>query len=452
MRKCLLFAWVCLLVAACTSTPQTDDIKLTFDVDSPTAREVVLVYQKTLHEIPLDEQGHAVFTLKNIDAVYGNLFYGQDQQTVYLERGDSARITFNGNDYTGTFKFEGEKAPVVDYLNRVSLLPLPQEVYTLDFAEFLQKVGQKQQEATELLNANNLQDIGKFHKMEQGRIRYGYGSALLTYPVGHLYLANDTTFVPGEDYYNALNEYMVEDEDWISMPEYYNCMIELTHVLDEANRHVQKYYPKSVAEMQYIAKNIKNERVKQFLMHTIACAYVDQYGIKDMTDMANLYNTYVKDSVLRADYQTRYDKWDISSPGRPSPDFQGMDIEGNTHSLDEFKGKYLYIDLWATWCGPCQKELPELKQLAEAFKDKNITFLGLSIDYKKEAWEEKVKGGNLPGTQLHIGPNSSFQRAYNIDGIPRFILLAPDGTIINNNMSRPSAPETADYLLTLEGI
>lgn len=444
--------WACLLLAACTSAPKADDIELTFDVTQPTAREVVLVYQKTLHEIPLDEQGHAVFNLKGIECVYANLFYGQDKQAIYLERGDRAHITFNGNDYMGTFKFDGEKTPVIDYLNRINLTPLSPETYGLDFAEFLEKVEQKQQEATELLEANKLDNIGKFKKMEQGRIRYGYGSALLIYPIGHQAAKMDTTFTLGQEYYDAIKTYMAEDEDWISMPEYYNYMIELSHVLDEANRNVKTYYPKSVAEMQYIARNIQSDKVKQFLMHTIACAYVDQYGIKDMTDMQNLYNTYVKDTMLRADYQTRYDRWDMSSPGKPSPDFVGKDIDGNEHSLAEYKGKYIYIDMWATWCGPCQQELPELAKLEERFKDKNITFIGLSIDHKKEAWEEKVKSGTLPGVQLHIGPASSFKRAYNIEGIPRFILLAPDGTIINNNMTRPSAPETEEYLASLEGI
>lgn len=453
MRKYLLFAWVCLLVAACTSTPKTDGIRLTFDVENPTMREIALVQNKTPYEITLDEQGHAEFTLNDIDAGYALLFYDENNRhLLYLERGDTARITFNGNDFTGTFKFEGEKAPVINFLNTISMLPLSQETYSLDFNEFLEAVGKKQQEATDLLEANHLEDFGKFHKMEQGRIRYGYGSSLLMYPIGHRTLANDTAYVPGPEYYNAVSEYMVEDEDWLSIPEYSGFMIEAAHILDEANRHVQKFYPKCVAEMRYIGKNFKNERVKQALIHNIASTYVNLYGIEDITDLSNLYNTYVKDSTLRAAYQVCYDKWDITSPGRPSPDFQGMDIDGNEHSLEEYKGKYLYIDLWATWCGPCKRELPELQRLAEVFKDKNITFIGLSTDYKKEAWEKRVKEGDMPGVQLYIGPNNSFPRAYNINGIPRFILLAPDGTIINNNMMRPSAPEIADYLSKLEGI
>ena len=77
----------------------------------------------------------------------------------------------------------------------------------------------------------------------------------------------------------------------------------------------------------------------------------------------------------------------------PSPDFKGQDINGKTLSLKDFNGKYLYIDVWATWCGPCKKEIPFLKELEKKFEGKNITFLSLSTDQNKTDWENMVKSG-----------------------------------------------------------
>ena len=71
-------------------------------------------------------------------------------------------------------------------------------------------------------------------------------------------------------------------------------------------------------------------------------------------------------------------------------------------TLRDFRGKYIYIDMWATWCGPCQKELPFLKKLEEKFKGRNIVFVGLSIDQDKAKWAARVKSGALSGTQLYI--------------------------------------------------
>ncbi len=452
MKNCLMMLWM-LWMCACTSSTKPDDIELTFDVTQPTAGQVVLVYHTTICEIPLDEQGHAVLTLPDVDATHARIFYGQQDKTIYMEKGDRAHITFDGNDYMHTFKFEGEKSPVVEYLNSVSVTPLEKETYALPLDEFVGKVKQKEQESLKLLEAHRLGDIGKFEKMEQGRLHYGLGGALLMYPIGHATFARDSVaYVPGETYYDLLRSYWKEDEDLIDVREYNNFIIELAHLLDEDGRGVTGYYPKSVAEMRYIADNVKNEKVKQRLLHEIAAPYVDQFGIKGITDMENLYNTYVKDSVLLADFRRRYDKWDMVTPGKPSPDFEGVDIDGNMHSLKDFKGKYVYIDMWATWCVPCMRELPSLKALEEKMAGKNIVFLGLSIDADKAKWEDRVNSGELTGVQLHIGPESSFKSAYNIEGIPRFILLDKEGKIINNDMSRPSSEDTERILNALEGI
>jgi thiol-disulfide isomerase/thioredoxin len=120
--------------------------------------------------------------------------------------------------------------------------------------------------------------------------------------------------------------------------------------------------------------------------------------------------------------------------------------------LADFKGKYVYIDLWATWCNPCRKEFPFLKELEQKFEGAAITFLGLSVDGSREKWESMVRSGALSGVQLYLGPRTEFQKSYNIEGIPRFILLDRDGVIINPEMTRPSSDDTAAYLESLEGI
>ena len=108
--------------------------------------------------------------------------------------------------------------------------------------------------------------------------------------------------------------------------------------------------------------------------------------------------------------------------------------------------------MWATWCAPCRREMPYLKQLEEQFADAEIVFLGLSVDSDKAKWEAMVKEGKLTGTQLYLGNKSSFQEAYRAEGIPRFILLDKDGRIISNDMTRPSESATAETLNGLEGI
>ena len=96
--------------------------------------------------------------------------------------------------------------------------------------------------------------------------------------------------------------------------------------------------------------------------------------------------------------------------------------------------------------------MPYLKELEEKFADAQIVFLGLSVDKDKSAWEKMVSEGGMTGVQLYLGTGSSFQEAYRIESIPRFILLDKDGMIVSNDMSRPSDASTADALESLEGI
>lgn len=134
--------------------------------------------------------------------------------------------------------------------------------------------------------------------------------------------------------------------------------------------------------------------------------------------------------------------------GDASPEFSYQDINGKTVTLENLKGKIVYIDVWATWCPPCRAELPALKQLEEKY-GKDMYFVSISCDQDKSKWEAMVKEKDLKGIQLHIGTDRSFMQAYSITGIPRFILLDEGGKIISSDMTRPSNPETAKTLETL---
>ena len=93
-----------------------------------------------------------------------------------------------------------------------------------------------------------------------------------------------------------------------------------------------------------------------------------------------------------------------------------------------------------------------MKALEKEFEGAEIVFLGLSIDKDKQAWKKMVRSGELSGVQLYLGPQSKFQEAYRIEGIPRFILLDKEGKILNNDMFRPSEEMTAQTLRNLNEI
>ena len=136
-----------------------------------------------------------------------------------------------------------------------------------------------------------------------------------------------------------------------------------------------------------------------------------------------------------------------------APSFDYLNHKGGTTKLDELKGKYVYIDVWATWCGPCRAEIPSLKKIEEKYHGKNIEFVSISVDVQKdfEKWKKFVTDKQLGGIQLFADKdwNSDFIKSFGINSIPRFILIDPKGNVVSADAARPSDPKLQEELDTL---
>ena len=130
--------------------------------------------------------------------------------------------------------------------------------------------------------------------------------------------------------------------------------------------------------------------------------------------------------------------------GKPSPAFTFENHKGGTTSLTDLKGKYVYIDVWATWCAPCRAEIPYLQETEKKYHGKNIEFVSISVDTKRDyqTWKKMVADQSLGGIQLIADKDwkSDFVTSYGINGIPRFILIDPQGNVVDADAPRPSSP------------
>lgn len=169
---------------------------------------------------------------------------------------------------------------------------------------------------------------------------------------------------------------------------------------------------------------------------------------KDIDTFWNAFKEFGDADVVKA-LETKVNALKATEKDMKAPVGEFNDIDGNTHKSSDFEGKVLYVDFWATWCGPCKKEIPHMAKLYEHYKDNpKIAIISISIDTDVEAWKKMVTK-DKPSWPQYIaeGPQHvKLSNDWGITAIPRFIILNADGTIRSANAVRPSASDIIQQL------
>lgn len=230
-------------------------------------------------------------------------------------------------------------------------------------------------------------------------------------------------------------------------------------------------YSGTGAEASNILAQSTIDKEKIFADDTLFSLPKDQFQTKIKDYLANLEQRLVNknlDSVfvlsqktnidglvkyLNQEYDDRSYAKEFLARGKQAPKFVDYkNFKGGKTSLDDLKGKYVYIDVWATWCVPCKKEIPFLQKVEEQYHGKEIEFVSISVDDNRdfETWEKMITDKKMGGVQLFSNRDTTLLKNYRISGIPRFILLDPEGNIINVNAPRPSDPKLIELFNSLK--
>lgn len=364
--------------------------------------------------------------------------------SLYLAKGTKLNITANDADFGKSLRYTGKGSAENQYIanKNIYVTALNQEeLYKLDEAAFLSKTKEINTGLLGIYTAASFED-SKFKEKEARNINYFNQTFYVNYPQYHEHYAKIEGFKPTDAFPKLDPKINLDDNEEFLFSNAYKQLVNV-----KFNQAIESKITPEDQFMWKIAmpelKKIKSPSIRNSMAQLLG------YEISSANpDSAELYKELMAIStneIFKKDLTAKYDKIKTLVAGTPSPGFDYENHAGGKTSLESLKGKYVYIDVWATWCGPCRQEIPSLQKVEEEYKTKNISFVSLSIDTKKDydKWKKMVTDQKLGGIQL-IADNdwtSKFAVDYAIMSIPRFILIDPDGKIVNADAPRPSDPK-----------
>ncbi|MCT4645662.1 MAG: TlpA family protein disulfide reductase, partial [Carboxylicivirga sp.] len=348
---------------------------------------------------------------------------GTNKMYIYVEDGNHLKIEYDANDFNNTLKFSGKgfEATKLIYDDRELYMTFSRRgtMALLKEKPYLQRWDSINTARLELVKSTpNLS--ATFKRLQSNDIRYFYLKQLPSYDMKHMQFTNNFKFKvsPGFlDDYKAMTDFSSGKEFLFSASYrelasmYYATLTNKTDNPDSLTWDLLAVK---------VITNIPNDTVRNGLLLKYAGFHLNA----DNKQPKLYYDTWMAAStneVYKKKVTKMYKNLKTFVDGQPSPKFVNYENHaGGTTSLDDLKGKYVYIDVWATWCGPCKAEIPHLKKVEEQFRDKNIAFVGLSIDKQKdkEKWKAMVSEKGLKGIQLIADKDysSTFVKEYSITG------------------------------------
>ena len=454
MKKIVTSIAVISLLAACgekAAEGKVDYAVLSGKVSSVDAKGenqklLLLQNDEVVKEIPVQADGTFRDTIREIgDNHFYYLVENPAVQTpLYLANGTNMELTLN--EEVSKTMVSGSQTKQTQYLiERNSFIN--DRINGADSNLF----GQKPQEFKENVKAffaeldKKLKAYGfdeEFVKNQEKWTNYKFVEYLTIFPTYHRYTSGNEAILP-DDFYAERDGIDYDNAEEFRTIDTYRDLVRSKFYTIINNPNDAENIKKFISEVNALkSDNIRADLAKGTLQLISPSSTVNK-------EIFDFINKNVTDEKVKEAAKKAYDVATKLTSGSPSPKFSNYEnFNGGTTSLDDFKGKVTYIDIWATWCLPCRGEIPALKELEKKFHGKDVAFVSISIDQNKDEWKEFVKSQDLKGVQLFAENafESQFIQDYGIRQIPTFIIIDKEGKIVNADAPRPSSDEITGLL------
>jgi thiol-disulfide isomerase/thioredoxin len=316
------------------------------------------------------------------------------------------------------------------------------EIANAPEADFLTSLEERYQQPRALLNEKKAEGVdSQLISLLDSRIKADYYAAIVNYPQYYQYLKKEPVQL-SNDYYDEIDHFDFNNAGSFSFNDVINAAQTVAgrSFSFEDYEDIADYYGDQYRNIDNLSSN---PQVAELLKYRLLNAKINYSGgtagmEEEIIEFIAESQDPVRQNTMRAEIQ----RWEHLQVGKPAPEFTAFTRDGEEVKLSDLRGKNIYIDVWATWCGPCIAEIPSLKAMEEKYSNENVQFVSVSIDKEedREKWRQFVLSRELGGIQVMANSawSSELTKKYNISGIPRFIMINDEGAIVEVDAPRPS--------------
>jgi thiol-disulfide isomerase/thioredoxin len=401
----------------------------------------------TIDSAVLDKKGNFKMQFPCAAAGFVTFAHGDEITEMYIIPGDDIQLTLDTKEFDESIRYTGKGAFVNTYLAQKYIqTPVPTaEIYKYSpeaFATYIDSTrGMLWNFSDQYFSQRNdlTPDELMFVELAKNNILYDGAGQKLTFPAYHGYVTGKRGFTPPAEYYNFLDGIPLVNASAASS---YLYLEFLKSYVDYKLKTGLTAAP--AADPNYMRDAIIDENWQGYLRDYLHTSYIyDLLSGHSFEEAESRYN-HVKATLTTPAFIELLDQSFAAqkqlAPGQPAPDVMVTDPTGKRFHLSDFRGKAVYLDIWATWCGPCLREIPAMEKLVDEMAGADVVFLSISVDVNEAAWKKMVADKDMKG--LHgISPgdfNAPIAKAYQVNGIPRYVLIDKEGKIANSNAPRPA--------------